>query len=219
MAIATQPARTVFSTLAALAVLTSIAVGDESHRGEDIFKSLCIKCHGAHGEGTKQHRDPLVGDRSMAELAKLIEKTMPEDDPQKCTGDDARAAAEFIYNDFYSPLARARIRPARIELARLTVRQYQNAVADLIGSFSGETPWGDARGLHGMYFKGRPLKDSDIVIDRTDHTVAFDYGQSSPDPDKLDLQHFSIRWEGSVLRPTRATTILSYTPSTPRGCG
>ena len=95
----------------------------------------------------------------------------------------------------------ARNRPARIELSRLTVRQYQNAVTDLIGSFRGETAWGEQRGLHGMYFKGRQLKDSDIQIDRTDATVAFDYGQSSPDPDKLDLQHFSIRWEGSVLAP------------------
>ena len=201
MAFTTLQARTAFSTLLALGVLAHFALGEEVRRGEEIFKTLCIRCHGAHGEGTKQHRDPLVGDRSVAELAKLIEKSMPDDDPGKCVGDDARAAAEFIYNDFYSPLARARNRPARIELARLTVRQYQNAVADLIGSFRGETAWGEQRGLHGMYFKGRQLKDSDIQIDRTDPTVAFDYGQSSPDSDKLDLQHFSIRWEGSVLAP------------------
>src|SRR6478736_5243695 len=172
MAFTTLQARTAFSTLLALGVLAHFALGEEVRRGEEIFKSQCVKCHGAHGEGTKQHRDPLVGDRSVAELAKLIEKSMPEDDPGECVGDDARAAAEFIYNDFYSPLARARNRPARLELARLTVRQYQNAVTDLIGSFRGETAWGEQRGLHGMYFKGRQLKDSDIQIDRTDPTVA-----------------------------------------------
>jgi hypothetical protein len=201
MASAIPFARTAFSTLLALAACAAMTASAETRRGEEVFKTMCVKCHGAHGEGTKMHRDPLIGDRSLAELTKLIEKTMPEDDPGKCVGDDAQAAAEFIYNEFYSPLARARNRPARIELARLTVRQYVNAVTDLVGSFRGDAPWGDMRGLHGMYFKGRQFKDSDIVIDRTDPTVAFDFGQSSPDPDKLDLQHFSIRWEGSVLAP------------------
>jgi cytochrome c5 len=201
MAVVNYMVRSFLTSLLAVAVTATIAAGDEPNRGEQIFKTQCAKCHGAHGEGTKQHRDPLIGDRSVAELAKLIEKSMPEDDPGKCTGDDAQAAAEYIYGEFYSPLARARNRPARIDLARLTVRQYQNAVTDLIGSFRGDPAWGEKRGLHGMYFKGRQLRDSDIVIDRIDPTVAFDFGQSSPDPDKLDLQHFSIRWDGSVLAP------------------
>jgi hypothetical protein len=36
-------------------------------------------------------------------LAKLIDKTMPEDEPEKCVGEDARKVAAYIYDAFYSP--------------------------------------------------------------------------------------------------------------------
>ena len=60
---------------------------------------------------------------------------MPEDKPGTCTGDEARLVSQFIYQTFYSPTAQARNKPARAELSRLTVRQYRNAVADLVGHF------------------------------------------------------------------------------------
>ena len=59
---------------------------------------------------------------------------MPKDDPGKCVGEDADQVAGYLYEAFYSPIAQARVKPARIELSRLTVRQYRNAVADLVGS-------------------------------------------------------------------------------------
>src|SRR5207244_12673845 len=49
--------------------------------------------------------------------------------------------AAYIHDAFYSPLGQARNKPARIELSRLTVRQYQNAVADLVGSFRTPGRW------------------------------------------------------------------------------
>ena len=106
--------------------------------GEQIYRQQCAACHGAAGEGTDDHYPlPLVGERSVAGLARLIAKTMPEDAPGECVGEDAEKVAAYIYDAFYSKAAQARnkFQPPRIELSRLTVRQYRNAVADLVGSF------------------------------------------------------------------------------------
>lgn len=118
-----------------LCVVPSLAVAAEPTRGEKIYREQCAWCHGKTGEGSKHYAIPLVGDLSPNQLTKLIHDTMPEDDPEKCVGDDAAAVAKYIYDAFYSPTAQARLKPVRIELSRLTVGQYRNAVADLIGSF------------------------------------------------------------------------------------
>ena len=47
--------------------------------------------------------------------------------------EDADKVATYIHGAFYSPEARARSKPATIDFARLTVRQYRNTVADLVG--------------------------------------------------------------------------------------
>src|SRR5262245_39167511 len=107
----------------------------DAPRGEAIYREQCARCHGASGEGTKDNPDALAGDKSVEQLAALIAKTMPEDRDVKCTGDDATAVASYIHEAFYSPAAQLRNNPIRVELSRLTVRQYQNAVTDLIGSF------------------------------------------------------------------------------------
>ena len=51
-----------------------------------------------------------------------------------------------------------------MELARLTVRQYRLAVADLVGSFRGNPNWGTERGLKGEYYSGRNFRDSRAVM-------------------------------------------------------
>jgi hypothetical protein len=188
--------------LVALIVTLAARAAAESPSGEQIFKELCAKCHGAAGEGNAE-RDtgPLSGDRSLAELAEIIDKSMPEDAPEKCNGEEAKAVATYIYGAFYSPIAQARIQPARVELSRLTVRQYQNAIADLIGSFRDGGSWGSERGLKGEYYKGRRTRRSERVLERIDPTVDFDWADSSPDPEKFEPHEFSIEWEGSVLAP------------------
>jgi hypothetical protein len=182
--------------------LAGRAAAEQPPPGEQIFKEICAKCHGAAGEGNAE-RDtgPLSGDRSLAELAEIIDKSMPEDAPEKCNGEEAKAVAAYIYEAFYSPLAQARIQPVRIELSRLTVRQYQNAITDLVGSFRGNGSWDSDRGLKGEYYKGRRTRRSERVIERIDPVVQFDWGESSPDPEKFDPHEFSIEWEGSVLAP------------------
>src|ERR671913_193202 len=58
--------------------------------GEQIYHETCASCHGAAGEGVAgKHDEALVGDKSVDALAKLIARTMPEDKPGTCTGDDA----------------------------------------------------------------------------------------------------------------------------------
>src|SRR5262245_28678901 len=97
---------------------TLLASGDRD--GAAIYKAMCVRCHGEKGEGTDEYPRALAGDRSTAQLSKLIAKTMPEDEPGTCTGPDADAVASYIHDAFYSAIARARNQPARIELSRLT---------------------------------------------------------------------------------------------------
>jgi hypothetical protein len=105
-------------------------------RGEEIYKKLCLDCHGKNGEGVKDKYDePLHGNRSTIALAKRIERTMPDDNVGACVGDDAKAVAAYIFDAFYSPHAQARLKPPEFDLARLTIPQYRTSVADLVGRF------------------------------------------------------------------------------------
>lgn len=168
--------------------------------GEQIYAQLCASCHGPKGEGAKAYPKPLVGNRSIGELAPFIAKTMPPGGRHKWVGDEAQKVAAYLHGAFYSPLAQERNRPARVELARMTVRQYRNAVADLVGSFRTPAKPEDRRGLRGEYFKSRRFRSFDRVLERVDPEVRFDFGDAAPDPG-LDAYQYSIRWEGSVVAP------------------
>ncbi len=182
------------------------AADAEVAAGERIYSERCGSCHGKAGEGVKdKHPAPLVGDKSLQQLARYIEKSMPEDAPGTCAGEEARAVAAYIHGAFYSPIAQARNRPPRIEPLRLTVRQYQNTMADLIGSFreprSAESPpFGSERGLRGEYFNARQ-PGRNRILDRTDAQVRFDFGRSTPHLDGLATTGFTARWTGSVIAP------------------
>jgi len=189
-----------------LAVLLSwrtAAAADLS--GEQVFQTKCAVCHGAQGEGTKKHREALTGDKSAAQLSELIGKEMPEDKPGTLSKPETDAVAAYVYTAMYSPTARLRNRPARIELARLTVGQYRQAVADLIGSFRWQAKWDGSLGLKAEYIAGRDRKSKDNKggkgLERVDPQVNFDFGADSPDPDKIDPHKFSIHWNGSLLAP------------------
>ena len=86
-------------------------------------------------------------------------------------------------------------------MSRLTVRQYQNAVADLVGSFRAQNKWGDERGLAARYNPTRNVRDGDKQVRRTDPNIDFDWGTESPVPDKLEAHEFSVRWQGLLLAP------------------
>jgi mono/diheme cytochrome c family protein len=195
-----SPARWLLAGLGLMVLLGGRAQADDL-TGEQIYKSHCVRCHGPTGAGTDQVKRALSGDKSIAQLARLIHETMPEDDPGLISSTDAEKVARYIHGAFYSPIAQARLRPARIELARLTVRQYQMALADLFGSFRSTGKWDAERGLRGEYFEGKRMQDRNRFADRRDPEVNFDFGTKSPDEKKPDAPDFSIRWTGSVLAP------------------
>jgi len=168
--------------------------------GEQIYRQDCARCHGPAGEGTEEYPRALAGDRSVPQLSRLVAKTMPEDDPGTCTGEDADKVSAFVHEAFYSQVARERNKPPRVELSRLTVRQYRNAVADLIGAFRSTGQWGDERGLRGVYHAGRRPRGGPS-LDRVDPQVNFDFGYASPEPELMEGDEFSARWEGSLLAP------------------
>ena len=122
--------------LAAVTVcLRPLTVSAVDLTGKKLYEAKCVRCHGPEGTGTVKHRDHLVGDLSVAQLSDVILETMPENDPGSLTAVESEAVARFVHESFYSPVARQRNRPPRIELARLTVSQYRRAVTDLFGTF------------------------------------------------------------------------------------
>lgn len=186
--------------VAATAVFASPAAAADPPAGEAIYTKQCAKCHGPAGQGTKKAPAPLAGDKSVGQLAEVVRKTMPEDKPESLSAADAKAVSAYMYDAFYSPAARAKLKPPRVELSRLTVSQYRNAVSDLIASFRGPVGgWGTEHGLKGQYFKGRNFDGKNKVLDRLDPEVKFDWKTDPPVPDKTEAHEFAVRWNGSVL--------------------
>ncbi len=116
-----------------------------------IYQKQCASCHGKSGEGAKEFPRPLIGDKSVPQLAQQIAKTMPEDDPGSLKKAEADQVAAYVFETFYSKPARERNKPPRIELARLTVAQYRNTVADLVGSFRNSPPLDSRHGLRRVF--------------------------------------------------------------------
>ena len=166
--------------------------------GVTVFKKQCASCHGEKGEGTKFYQKSLTGDRSISDLAKYISQNMPPG-AKKCNPEDAKRVSSFIFDAFYSPLAQAKNSPARVSLSRLTVRQFRNAVCDLIGSFRPALPKETRHGLSAEYFNIGQVRSSGKVLDRIDPEVNFDFGVASPVPAQKDPYQFAMAWQGSLL--------------------
>lgn len=184
---------------AILVVFASGAFG-QPRTGEAIYRKQCASCHGANGEGAKAFPRPLVGDKQLPQLTRLVARTMPEDDPGSLPAADADAVSKFVFDTFYSKEAQARNPAPRVELSRLTVRQYRNALADLVATFRGPIPQEAQQGLKGEYFDDRRFQANKRVIDRVDPQVKFHFGFQGPDG-KTNEHVFFIRWDGSVVAP------------------
>ncbi len=167
--------------------------------GEALFAKQCAPCHGAKGKGATPFPKPLIGNRSVDELGKFVAASMP---PGKGTPPaQAKQIAAYMHGAFYSPLAQERNRPPRVEMARLTVRQFKNAVADLVSGTAPVLPENAEKGLRGQYFKARDFDEKNRIVDRTDPQVKFDFGTDGPVPGKFDPHTFSAVWTGSLLAP------------------
>src|ERR1041385_2527860 len=171
--------------------------------GREIFRQQCAKCHGRTGDGVKgKYDDALQGDWSLEKLTRYIDKNMPDDAPEKCVGPDAEAVARYIYDAFYSREARARNHPARVELVRLTNRQYLNTVADLLRHFGDADKYpGNEHGLRGSYRKGRGGRrdGGGDSTDRTDRQINFDFNEKGPNGEPIGTNQFSLNWRGALI--------------------
>lgn len=197
------------------------AASDTPHPGEAIYKDQCATCHGPQGQGVADKFDePLTGKRSLESLTGYITRNMPEEDPDLCVGEDAAQVAAYIYDAFYSPEAQHRIgNVPRIELARLTVPQFQNAIADLLGSFipqpSPEKIAEGQPGLQAEYFESKGMnKANEQKMERVDRRVDFDFGTEGPRED-IAKDQFAIIWQGSLH--TRLTGDYEFRVTTPNG--
>ena len=184
--------------------------------GNSIYREDCARCHGPQGEGVAgQYDETLYGEQSMTSLARYIHRTMPDDRKEKTSEADARAVAEFIHGAFYSPQARARNTPARIEFSRLTQRRYRESVADLLSGFAETRQTERSRGLQAEYFQSKGMNKKDkSALQRIDPIVRFDFGTNSPTPD-ITADQFSIAWSGSVLAPESGE--YQFRVTTPNG--
>ena len=171
--------------------------------GKKIYEAKCVSCHGQNGAGIKgKYNKPLSGDLTPNQLAKVIEETMPKEDPGSLSAADAFAVSSYIHELFYSSIARERNRPARIELSRLTVKQYRNSMMDLIGSFRPTAVSSDkTKGIRGEYFKTRNFNKEDLAQSRIDAEVDFDFKEESPISGKMEPGEFTLRWTGAIHAP------------------
>ena len=189
---------------------------EESNSGKEVFARQCASCHGSKGEGNSDHfADPLQGDLALGELTKLIVETMPEEDPDACVGEQAEEVAKFVYDNFYSETAQARTRESRIELTRLTVRQYRESVADLVGAFDNPLWMPEERGLQANYFAARNWTEGRRLAKQVDPNIDFAAGVPHFDPtgtyESLDTKKkkgensmndgFSVYWTGGLIAP------------------
>ncbi|MBL8892127.1 MAG: DUF1588 domain-containing protein [Planctomycetaceae bacterium] len=175
--------------------------------GARIYQQKCASCHGEQGQGVAGVYDAAIfGERSIAELTRLIERTMPEGEPEACVAEEAALVARYIHQEFYSPAARIRKgldQPLQVELSRLTVPQYRNAVADLLAYFTPapSQPKADdvEPGLRGAYFASEGMSKANKLIDtRVDRRLRFDFGDTVPF-EGLPKEQFAIVWDGSLL--------------------
>ena len=189
--------------------------------GEVVYREDCLRCHGPMGQGVAGKSDePLLGEKSIAFLAKYIAREMPEDDPGTLSTAEALASAQYIHAAFYSAEARARNNPPRLELAHLTERQYRESVTDLLGSLRRGSSTHESGGLAAVY---RGLKDGDSTntdkneakfLERVDPVISFDFGTKAPAAGSR-AEQFKINWSGSLLVPD--TGEYDFRVTTPNG--
>jgi mono/diheme cytochrome c family protein len=167
-------------------------------RGQAIYAAGCASCHGDKGQGVEDaYKEPLTGDDSVGELAKLITTTMPEGEPELCVGEDSEAVAAYIHYAFYSEAARIRNRPPRITLTHLTGNQLRQSLADLYARFSGSMWREPKRGINANYFTGARWKRENRKIERVDAQIDFDWKKDGPG-EGIDPQDFYIQWRGGL---------------------
>ncbi|OYP36839.1 DUF1592 domain-containing protein [Rhodopirellula sp. MGV] len=180
-------------------------------RAAKLYRDQCERCHGEQGQGVNDgYAMPFDYDQSLEQMTQVISETMPEEDPESCVGEDAVVLARYIREQFASSSKTNQTS----QLTRLTVAQYRNVLADLIGRFTPAvegSPSNRAQnagrmrrggqaiaGLRGEYFQSEGMnKAQRLGHYRSDTYMAFDFGQHGPVP-SIDGDQFAIVWQGSL---------------------
>ena len=186
-------------------------------RGKSIYDSSCADCHGDAAQGVEGVYDsPLEGDLPVVGLSQYVTDTMPEGEPETCTGEDARLVSQYLHHAFYSRAARLKNNPPKIAFSRRTVQQYQNAVADIMKQLKWQPVSDHKRGLNAKYFGTRKLYKEGVKVEKVEPVIDFDYGQKTPYPEKLtDESQFSVLWEGGLI--AKETGIYEFIVTSPNG--
>ncbi len=186
-----------------LFALPVMADGGPVRTGEQIYRQQCASCHGSMGEGTDDHYPrPLVGERSVAGLVAADRQDDAGGCPWRMRGRRCRESRSLYLRVVLLQIraGRNKFQIPRIELSRLTVRQYKNAIADLLGSFQ-QTPghWDQQRGLKAEYSsRGRRRRNSNggsSSLNRVDPEIHLDFGTGSPIPEQNALKDIAKSWQ------------------------
>ena len=174
-------------------------------KGKAIFEKQCAECHGSKGQGVVgEYEKPLTGDWPLEKLIRVVEKTMPELEPNLCRGEEARLVSKYVFETFWQkPEQFSQSR--EITLARLTNRQFRQSVADLFAQSPGaRMPVGvdrEKQGLRAAYYDVKKMnKRHQKKKDRIDPVVDFDFGSGVP-LEGMNKEGFSVLWQGSILPP------------------
>ena len=151
----------------ALLISASPRVIASSLDGKKLYAQHCAECHGEKGEGVEnEYFKPLVGDWPLKKLISYVDKTMPDYDPGIVKGEEAGAISRFIFESFYRNPDLFR-KDSRIQLARLTNRQFRQSVTDLFLAFEGTVTLNQSdHGLKGRYYnsEGMNKRKSMVII-------------------------------------------------------
>ena len=218
LAISVMSQRSILALLVAL-VPATYAFGGDAPSGEAIYaRSASLVPRREAARARRSIRKSLAGERIGTQLAKLIAKTMPEDDPGACVGEDAAKVAAYIHEAFYSPAAQAtgNARPDRTLAAdrppvsqrrRRPDRQLSRARTGL-----GRQPRPAGRVFQVAAVPRRRHASSTAI----DPNVAFDFGDSSPAIEgKFEPTSSRSAGKARSSPPRRASTSSSSAPSTP----
>jgi hypothetical protein len=171
-----------------------------SPNGKKLYAEHCAECHGEKGEGVEdEYSKPLVGDWPITKLIHYVDKTMPDYDPDLVKGKEADAISRFLYESFYKKPELFK-KDSKVQLARLTNRQYRQSVTDLFGQFEGHPTLNKSeRGLKGKYYNAEGMnKRKKMHAEQVDSIIHFNYRDKAA-LEGMNPKKFSVYWEGSIL--------------------
>jgi hypothetical protein len=184
--------------------------------GKSLYANQCAECHGERGQGVEdEYSKPLVGDWPLEKIIRYVDKTMPDYDPKLIQGKDAELVSKFIFESFYQKPELYQ-KDSKVQLSRLTNRQFRQSLADLFSHFEGQPKIQNrVHGLRGKYYNAKGMnKKKTIKLEQIDGKIDFNFKDQAP-IQGMDVNKFSIYWEGS-LKP-RETGWYEFFVQSPNG--